>query len=140
MQPWIIFLIIAVVFGLVGWYRTRTASTGARPLPRNNSPLAISSKVQPTVINEQLPIVWDERHISQQLAAIQGKPQMLTAYLDALKERFIISVEDGTAQTRTRFLRTAVEQLELGKQYKTLTHDLRCPGKRAGKPAIAAAT
>jgi hypothetical protein len=125
MQLWTIFVAMALVFGLLGWYRTRRTGSQSPRSPRNNSPMPISTNVQPTLINDRVPTVWDERYISEQLATIQDKPQILTAYLAALKQRFIISVEDGTAQTRTRFLRTIIEQLELGKQYKTLTHDLK---------------
>jgi len=76
-------------------------------------------------INNNLPAAWDERSISAQLMTMQAQPQILTTYISALKQRFILNVEDRTAQARTRFLRTHIEQLELGKQYATLSHDLR---------------
>ena len=73
----------------------------------------------------ELPTVWNEGQIVRQLAVIQSRPKVLAHYVEQLKHRFILKTEDQTAQLRTHFLRTQIEQLELGKQYKGLVHDLQ---------------
>src|SRR3984957_17684391 len=126
MPLWIVFLLIAAGFGLIGWYRMRSSHGGAvSPSPKRDASLSTRNGGQLMPINNNLPAVWDERSISAQLMTMQAQPQILTTYISALKQRFILNVEDRTAQTRTRFLRTHIEQLELGKQYAALYHDLR---------------
>ena len=73
----------------------------------------------------ELPTVLNEGQIVRQLAVIQSQPKVLAHYVEQLKHRFILKTEDQTAQLRTHFLRTQIEQLELGKQYKGLVHDLQ---------------
>ena len=76
-------------------------------------------------VNVTVPTVWDEDLISGQLAAIKSRPQLVAHYVSTLKQRFILTTEDHTAQIRTRFLRSHLEHLELGKQYQTLLNDLK---------------
>ena len=72
----------------------------------------------------EIPAAWDERAIGRQLTAIQGKPALVKYYIEVLRQRFILKHEDRIAQDRTRFLRTNIEHLELGKRYQGLIHDL----------------
>jgi len=125
MEAWLLFLLIAVAFGAIGLYRARAARRGisAHKNPKTIVPRVVddisSKRFQPT-----LPEVWDERTVSQQLTEFRSRPDIVASYIDALKQRFILKVEDGTAQQRTRFLRTHVEELQLGKEYRALIHDL----------------
>jgi hypothetical protein len=126
MQLWLVFLLIAAFFAVIGWYRMRARHGGALPPPpRRDVSVSTHNEGQLMPINNNLPAVWDEQSISTQLMTMQAHPQILTTYISALKQRFILKVEDRAAQSRTRFLRTHIEQLELGKQYATLAHDLR---------------
>jgi hypothetical protein len=113
------FLILGLVCAVVGLFLSRTSGKKQKAiakvikrLPSEEAPVAV-------------PSAWNERDISQQLTAIQGNPGLLTYYAGTLKQRFILGTERGTAQARTRFLRSHIEQLELGKQYKGLVNDLR---------------
>jgi hypothetical protein len=126
MDLWVLFLALAAIFALIGWYRMKATHKAALSPPhRRDVSLSTRNGGQPMPINNNLPAAWDERSISAQLMTMQAQPQILTTYISALKQRFILNVEDRTAQVRTRFLRTHIEQLELGKQYATLSHDLR---------------
>jgi len=72
-----------------------------------------------------IPEVWNEEEISRQLGTVQDRPQVLAHYIDALRQRFILKTDDRTAQFRTKFLRSHIEQLELGTQYQTLINNLK---------------
>lgn len=122
MEPWVLCLILALVFTAIGLFQSSLrAASRARPtaLHRDEGGLVSIN------YNDPLPAVWDEQAITRQLAHAKRQPQLLTYYVDVLKQRFILNVEDRTAQVRTQFLRRHVEELQVGKEYKVLIHDLQ---------------
>jgi hypothetical protein len=120
MDLWLVFLLLAVLCAVIGWLRSR-------PKGGFNGQTAALVHVQGDLMNYRpdVPTVWNENEISRQLATIQARPQLLAHYIDALKQRFILKTDDRTAQVRTQFLRTHIQQLELGKQYQSLVNDLK---------------
>jgi len=73
----------------------------------------------------EVPTIWNEGEISVALARAQGRPTVLAHYVEAVKQRFVLKMDVRTAQVRTQFLRSQIEQLELGKQYQGLVNDLK---------------
>jgi hypothetical protein len=118
-------LALAVFCALVGWQRSKASGGGANSRIKEWRPLPVQSEGGSMDLNVTVPTVWDEDLISGQLATIQGRPQLVAHYINTLKQRFILTTEDHTAQIRTRFLRSHLEHLELGKQYQTVLNDLK---------------
>jgi hypothetical protein len=118
MDFWLISLILAFLCAAVGLFLSKASSTKRTAIKEVKERRPDDSAIP-------VPLVWNEKDISRQLTAIQGNPGMLSYYAHSLKQRFILGTERGTAQARTRFLRSHIEQLELGKQYKVLVNNLR---------------
>jgi hypothetical protein len=120
METWLFFLVLAVLSTAIGIYRSikRPVSVQASKQPKEEIGGSMAFEVS-------VPSVWDEKAISRQLDAAQTQPRIVFHYIGALQQRFILRTEDRTAQYRTRFLRTHIEHLELGKQYRTLVNDLK---------------
>jgi|ERR1051326_38084 hypothetical protein len=126
MEAWLIFLLLACLFAAVGFfYRSKHKRDAAQPsvVPKALVPQIVADS-GPKRAKPSLPVVWDAQMVSQQLTKFQAQPDIVASYIDALKQRFILRVEDGTAKQRTKFLRTHVEELQLGKEYKMVVHDL----------------
>lgn len=119
MELWGIFLALAVLCAVIGFIRSNVK----RVEPSSQRGESPQGGVMASDI--EIPAAWDERAIGRQLTAIQSRPALVSYYIDALRQRFILKIEDRVAQDRTRFLRTHIEHLELGKQYQGLVNDLK---------------
>jgi hypothetical protein len=71
-----------------------------------------------------VPSFWDERAITNQLHLYSKEPALLSHYVFAIKERFIIGQNRQTIERRTEFLKSVFEQADIIKNLKGLGHDM----------------
>jgi hypothetical protein len=74
--------------------------------------------------NPVVPQHWDEQLISQHFSILRNRPAALSHYFSSVLERFVLRQSDETAQVRTQFLRTQLDQLKLAKELHTALDDL----------------
>ena len=71
-----------------------------------------------------VPSSWDERAITNQVHLYSKEPAILSHYVLAIKERFIIGQNDRTIQKRTMFLKSVFEQANIIKDLKGVGHEM----------------
>src|ERR1039457_5522949 len=71
-----------------------------------------------------VPSFWDERDITRQMHLYSKEPALLSHYIFAIKERFIIGQNERTILKRTQFLKSFLEQANIIKDLKGLGHDM----------------
>jgi hypothetical protein len=71
-----------------------------------------------------LPLGWDERAITDQMHLYSKQPALLSHYLFAIKERFIVGQNERTMRVRTEFLKTIFEQAGIVKNLQGISHDM----------------
>jgi hypothetical protein len=70
------------------------------------------------------PSCWDEQAITKQMHLYRKEPALLSHFVFAIKERFILGQNDRTTQVRTRWLKSALEQLTIEKDIQGVTYEL----------------
>jgi hypothetical protein len=91
----------------------------AATLVRQRRTVEIVSDHQITV-----PSFWDERAITNQVHLYSKEPAILSHYVLAIKERFIIGQNDRTIQKRTLFLKSVFEQANIIKNLKAVGYEM----------------
>lgn len=71
-----------------------------------------------------VPSSWDERAITSQLHLYSKEPTLLSHYVFAIKERFIVGQNERTIQKRAQFLRAVFAQVNIIKDLKGLGHEM----------------
>lgn len=71
-----------------------------------------------------LPSSWDERTITDRLHLYSKEPAILTHYIFAIKERFIVGQNQRTVERRTEFLKSVFEQANILKNLRGVGHDI----------------
>jgi hypothetical protein len=119
MELWVFLLLVSIVCAVIGLIRFVEAKASGRSSAKTP---VVGGALDSTA---SLSNVWDETEISSRIAAAGQRPEILPHYIESLKQRFILDTDNRTAQRRTIFLRTQIEQLDLGKQYRVLVDDLK---------------
>lgn len=71
-----------------------------------------------------IPDRWDERQIERVLETNRDQPNILTYYIDSIKERFITGQDIKTIQRRTAFLEASIKALTAQKEGQRLVREL----------------
>lgn len=71
-----------------------------------------------------IPSAWDELSITSQLHLYSKEPALLSHYVFAVKERFIIGQNDRTIRRRTEFLKSVLQQATVFKELQGVSYEM----------------
>src|ERR1035437_719714 len=71
-----------------------------------------------------VPTTWDEREITSQLHIYSKEPALLSHYVFAIKERFIIGQNERTIRRRTELRKAVLEQATIAKDLHGVSHEI----------------
>lgn len=66
--------------------------------------------------NLPVPMDWDETALTYRIASYSDKPDLLTRFIDGVRDRLITGQNIKTVQKRTQFLRIQLEHLKTAKE------------------------
>jgi hypothetical protein len=120
MEP-AIFALLALISVGIGWLMSRSKREGRNSLQRV---VPAGGGKQPPQ-SPGLPMMLDEVSIGAQLGNLRGQPiDVVSHYVESVKQRWVLNQTDQTAAAHARFLKTKIEELRLFKDGNQLMIDL----------------
>lgn len=121
-------LVVAlVVGGLILLMLAFTLPSKEKLSLERNSPMPIEERP-----NLPVPVEWDETALTHRIESYSDNPDLLTRFIDGVRDRLITGQNIKTIQKRTEFLRVhlehrrvQLEHLKTEKDVKSQMYDLR---------------